>query len=228
MTTVAEPSRQQRRSRLPSRGQAIALAAALAFTVGATGYVIGGRRAAPSRVDVGFLRDMILHHEQAVEMSKIVLGGAPLPEGAESFVIEVISDQRYEIGVMETILRRWDRATEHPTGTAMAWMGDAVPLDAMPGIADEADLDRLATLTGHEAAEAWFQLMSAHHAGGLGMARAAADRARDAEVEALASRIARNQRIEINEYAAAAVRLGLDPPAVMAGTDPAEQGHAHE
>lgn len=198
-------------ARVPSVGVVLALLAAVAFAFGAGGFALGLRNDEPSAADVGFLRDMIVHHEQAVEMSKIVIG-SDLPAGAQSFVVEVISDQRYEIGLMETILRRWNVSTEVPGGGAMAWMGAPVDVEAMPGMATGADLSALADTTGPRAAEAWFQLMSVHHQGGLAMAEAAKGSAEDAGVKALARRIARNQRIEINEYAAAATRIGVSVP----------------
>ena len=200
-------------SRRPSIPVVLALVAAVAFAFGTVGFALGARSETPSTADVGFLRDMIVHHEQAVEMSKIVIG-SDLPAGAQSFVVEVISDQRYEIGLMETLLRRWHVSAEIQGGEVMAWMGAPVSADAMPGMATDAELAALADARGSEAAEKWFQLMSAHHEGGLAMAKAAAARAEDGDVKALAERIARNQRIEISEYAAAAIRLGVAVPAV--------------
>lgn len=222
VTEAGEPTTARR----PSTGVVLALVAAVAFTFGTGGFAVGTRRDTPSTADVGFLRDMIVHHEQAVEMSKIVIG-SNLPAGAQSFVVEVISDQRYEIGLMETTLRRWKVPTETADGEAMAWMGDPVDAAAMPGMASKADLDALADATGDGAAEKWFQLMSVHHEGGLMMAEAAAQKVDDADVRALATRIARNQRIEINEYASAAKRLGVAVPAVSISTNdgaPMEHG----
>lgn len=205
-------------------GLVLALVAAIAFAFGAGGFALGSRAAEPPAADVGFLRDMIVHHEQAVEMSKIVING-DLPEGARSFVLEVISDQRYEIGLMETTLRRWNVTTEAEAGEAMAWMGDPVDADAMPGMASSDDLKALSDATGNAAAEQWFQLMSVHHQGGQAMAQAAIEKVSDDQVRALAERIARNQRIEINEYAAAAERLGITAPALGPTSDaPGEQG----
>lgn len=215
-------------ARGPSYGVLAALVAAVGFAFGAGGFALGVQQDEPSATDVGFLRDMIVHHEQAVEMSKIVIG-SDLPAGAQSFVVEVISDQRYEIGLMETTLRRWNVSPEVPSGGSMAWMGDPVEVDAMPGMASRDDLSALAVATGAEAAEAWFQLMSVHHQGGLAMAEAASGRADDADVKALAQRIARNQRIEINEYAAAATRLGLTVPTLPpsgGGSEPEHGGHS--
>ena len=211
-------------SRSPSMGVVLALVVAVAFAFGSGGFALGARNGKPSTAEVGFLRDMIVHHEQAVEMSKIVIG-SDLPAGAQSFVVEVISDQRYEVGLMETMLRRWNVATDVGTGKAMAWMGDAVAVDEMPGMASDVELSALADARGSQAAERWFQLMSVHHEGGLAMAEAAADTVKDVDVKALAERIARNQRIEINEYAAAAARLGVAVPTVSTRPGPPETEH---
>ena len=211
-------------SRRPAIPVVLALVAAVAFAFGTGGYALGTRSDKPSTTDVGFLRDMIIHHEQAVEMSKVVIG-SDLPAGAQSFVVEVISDQRYEIGLMETLLRRWSVSTEVQNGKVMAWMGDPVSADAMPGMATDAELSALGDARGRAAAEKWFQLMSVHHEGGLAMAKAAAGKAEDSDVKALAERIARNQRIEISEYAAAATRLGVAVPAVS--TPPGETKTEH-
>lgn len=205
-------------------GVVFALVVAVAFAFASGGFALGARSGRPSAAEVGFLRDMIVHHEQAVEMSKIVIG-SDLPAGAQSFVVEVISDQRYEIGLMETLLRRWNVSTEVPSGEAMAWMGDAVTVGAMPGMASDAELSALADATGSGAAEKWFQFMSVHHEGGLAMAEAAAGQVEDADVKALARRIARNQRIEISEYAAAAARLGVAVPVVSTAPPDAETEH---
>lgn len=208
----------------PSAGVMITLVAAVAFAFGSGGFALGARRDAPPTADVGFLRDMIVHHEKAVEMSQIVIG-SDLPAGAQTFVLEVISDQRYEIGLMETTLRRWGAATEAPEGQSMAWMGEPTDAASMPGMATEADLGRLAAAEGSAAAEQWFQLMSVHHQGGLAMAEAALTRVKDPDVKALARRIARNQRIEINEYAAAAARIGVAAPTVTAPPGDAPPDH---
>ena len=211
----------------PSVGVILALVAAVAFTFETGGFALGARNETPSTADVGFLRDMIVHHEQAVDMSKIVIG-SELPVGAQTFVVEVISDQRYEIGLMETVLRRWNVSTEIVESEAMAWMGHSVAAERMPGMATDADLSALGDVEGSRAAERWFQLMSVHHQGGLAMAEAAKGKVQDADVKAVAERIARNQRIEINEYAAAARRIGVAAPVLATspqGADPGDKTH---
>jgi uncharacterized protein (DUF305 family) len=193
---------------VPTRNQLVALAVALAFLGGCVGYAIGHRPERGAAADVGFLQDMIAHHEQAIEMSRSVLGH-DLPPALDGFVVEVVADQQYEIGVMETTLRRWGRPREDSDGTAMAWMGHEMPDAEMPGLASDADLAHLRASSGDDAADEWITLMSAHHQGGVDMATAAVSRVHDDDIRALARRMARNQRIEIEEYKALRKRLGL-------------------
>jgi uncharacterized protein (DUF305 family) len=188
-----------------------ALGAACLFLAASIGYVVGVRGSSPdpSAADAGFLVDMIAHHEQAVELSKIALS-RPMPPGVESFALEVLSDQRYEIGLMESILRTWDEPLTDDDGIVMAWMDMPVPDDEMPGLASPQQIDALADATDpDDVATRWLELMTVHHEGGIHMADAGVERVRDPFVRELARRIARNQRIEINEYAAVRARLGL-------------------
>jgi uncharacterized protein (DUF305 family) len=234
---VEGPLRAQTRC-VPSRAQLVAFCLALLFLAASLGYGIGTRSAqgdGGSEAEVGFLVDMIAHHEQAVTMSKVALS-AGMPEGVASFALEVVSDQRYEIGVMEALLQRWGRSVEGlASAPAMAWMGSAVDRDAMPGMASEADLERLSEARGDEAAALWLAMMTTHHEGGVHMASAGAERIEDRYLRDLAARMARVQAVEINEYEAARVRLGLPAPAGLtpvpvpeddAGSDGAG-GHGH-
>ena len=197
---------------MPSRSVLASLAAACLFLAASVGYLVGVRTSAPgapSEADAGFLVDMIAHHEQAVELSKIALS-RPMPDGVRSFALEVLSDQRYEIGVMEATLRSWDEPVADDDGVVMGWMDHEVPDDEMPGLASPDDIDALSdATTPEEVASRWLQLMTVHHEGGVHMADAGAARVRDPFVRGLAERIARNQRIEINEYAAVRTRLDL-------------------
>ena len=199
---------------MPSRGQLVALCLALLFLGGSVGYVVGGRsEGSGSAAERGFLVDMVAHHEQAVTMSKTALS-AGLPEGVASFALEVVSDQRYELGVMEAMLRRWGTTVEAEAEdpSAMAWMGTPVDRSAMPGLASDADLERLSEARGDEAAALWLAMMTTHHRGGVHMASAAVERVDDPHLRELAARMAKVQAVEINEYESARVRLGLPEP----------------
>lgn len=82
----------------------------------------------------------------------------------------------------------------------------------------------MGALRGAEGADAdalYLDLMAEHHRGGAHMADFAADQADDPGVRALAARMARNQAIEIAEFARTAKRRGFDievPPHVSATT----------
>jgi uncharacterized protein (DUF305 family) len=87
-------------------------------------------------VEAGFLRDMAVHHAQAVEMSMIVHEKSDDPE-----IVYLASDialtQHGQIGYMQAWLRDWHLS---PTSTQqpMAWMPDSagsVVNGLMPGMA---------------------------------------------------------------------------------------------
>ncbi len=90
-----------------SRSWWFALGAAVCFLVGAIGYFVGVRVTESSdrlsAVDVGFLQDMIDHHDQAVELSLLELSDGS-DATARHFAQETIIFQRREIGIMETLL----------------------------------------------------------------------------------------------------------------------------
>jgi uncharacterized protein (DUF305 family) len=186
--------------------------------------------ARPDPDDVGFLQDMIAHHENGVRMSLLV-ADAELPDSVASFAREVVLFQQYEIGLMESTLQRWGHRRD-TGGTSMAWMDHGQPTEEMPGMASEEQLDRLADASGDEAAERWLALMTAHHRAAVDMAEAVLERGSDAQVRDLAERMARNQAMEVAEYAAARDRLGLEVPDDLAhlvadAGDPVSDGHDH-
>lgn len=187
----------------------VVLVAALAFLGGAVGYVIGtGNPPGAESVDVGFYRDMTAHHDQAVEMSLIELRNGENPT-VRGFAQEIIIFQRWEMGRMHEQLVDWG-ANPAPQDTVMAWMGMPMPMEEMPGLAADAQLAALRDARGAEADALFLELMAEHHRGGVHMAAYAAEHADDAGVRDLASVMARNQRLEIEEFRETAVRYGLD------------------
>lgn len=185
------------------------LGAALLFFGFATAMFVGRdqSRGADS-VDVGFYQDMISHHDQALRMASLELtnGSDPVVRG---FAQEVLTFQSYELGVMERTLAEWGYGRADRSETAMAWMGMPTPVDRMPGMASEDDIDALADTEGSATDAMFLELMAEHHAGGLHMSETAGREAKYDHVRELADRMTRNQSIEINEYAMTAEREGL-------------------
>jgi uncharacterized protein (DUF305 family) len=180
----------------------LVLGAAVLFLGLAAGYAFfggDGGRGSGSNVDVGFLQDMRAHHDQAVTMAFTYLE-KPVAEQdpvLRSIAKTIIADQQFENGYMVGLLLDMGADPANETGQAMAWMDQPVPLERMPGMATEAQLDELQAATGPEADALFVELMAAHHEGGIHMAEFAAEHAHRADVRGLAERMAVNQRGEI-------------------------------
>jgi uncharacterized protein (DUF305 family) len=158
----------------------------------------GNDRLRRSRADVGFLQDMIDHHEQANLMSAIALHGHA-SESVRNVALDVTAVQRYEIGMMEGWLIQWGLERGQPAREAMAWMGMSTAPASMPGMATQPELTKLGQLSGRALDIRFLKLMLVHHRGGIHMAEAAADLARNPHVRWLASQMALNQRREIRD-----------------------------
>lgn len=185
-----------------------ALVFALAgFSVGY--FVAKPRPPGESSVDVGFMQDMIDHHDQAVEMALFALGSDA--SGVTKTVAgDVLLSQRQEIGLMDGILGGWNRQRGDPDRTAMQWMGMGVPVTQMFGMQPQERIDALRTAKAPEVDRLFFTMLREHHQGGVHMAEYAAEHAQSKRVRVLATFMANTQRTEINEINAALKRLGLE------------------
>ena len=180
----------------------LALGAAVLFLGLAAGYAFFGgdnARSSGSTVDVGFLQDMRAHHDQAVSMAFTYL---EKPAGEQDPVLRsiaktILAEQQFENGYMVGLLLDMGADPANETGQAMAWMDQPVPLERMPGMATEAQMDELQAATGPEADALFVELMTAHHEGGIHMAEFAAEQGSRRDVRSLAERMAENQRGEI-------------------------------
>lgn len=181
----------------------VAILVAVAVLAAGIGWVIGNNRALPdpNATDIGFLQDMRVHHEQAVQMAMIYLDDTDRDGNLSIVAREILVGQNIEIGRFIQLLRDFGQSEVNETDLAMTWMGEAVPLDRMPGLATEDDLQALADATGDRANELFVQLMSAHHQGGIHMAEHAAMHAATEEVRLMATQMASSQAEEITEMA---------------------------
>ena len=172
-----------------------------ALLAGMVGWMIGDSNSelAHNEVDTGFLQDMREHHEQAVYMSFIYNSLPDTDSGLRTVATSIIMGQNQDIGRMVQMLRMFGEPEANEGETSMAWMGMPVERGQMPGMASEADLDKLATLSGREADEFFAQLMKAHHEGGIHMAEYASGNAKNAEVRAMAAAMTTSQQEEIAE-----------------------------
>ena len=182
-------------------------------------------RPAADSVDVGFLYDMTVHHEQGVELAHLVqLNGGRSEVAGIGYDIEY--QQTSQIGQMGGFLQLWGYSLNNPR-PLMAWMSgggghdmagmagmpgmsgdpsavmttmDAASIAAgalMPGMATTAEVNTLKTLRG-DASDAYFlQLMIRHHEGGVPMMDYAATYATNPVVKNMALKMAQGQVAEI-------------------------------
>ncbi|MCZ2527593.1 DUF305 domain-containing protein [Streptomyces sp. HB2AG] len=173
--------------------------------------------------DVGFARDMAIHHQQAVEMSFIVRDRTD-DEDVRRLAYDVINTQANQRGMMLGWLDSWGVTIGSDT-PPMQWMehgrsggsggqhggqhGSAAPdgRDApagsgggalMPGMATEAELEQLREAEGEEAEVLYLRLMTEHHRAGVDMAEAGEEMAGTEEIRDLAAGMVEGQASEIN------------------------------
>ena len=180
------------------------VAVAIAVLCGGLGWLIGNNRAIPdpNTTDIGFLQDMRAHHEQAVYLSLYYLSDAGTKPALRTIAREIVFGQGIEIGRMVELLRVFGANETNETDTAMRWMNEPTPIDRMPGLASDADINKLLASTGTDADKLFVALMVTHHEGGIHMAQYAAAHANVVEVRRFASAMITGQIGEINEMRA--------------------------
>ena len=175
---------------LSSFAALLVIVAILAFWLGARRTFAPGENSA----EVGFARDMMMHHAQAVDMATLLRDRTDDPE-MRQLALDIMLTQQAQIGQMQGWLAVWQYPIAS-TDSAMMWM-DMPANGGMPGMATQAQLNELRDLQGVEADGLFLQLMIAHHRGGVLMGEAALARVDRPEVRALAQSIVDAQTSEI-------------------------------
>jgi len=135
--------------------------------------------------DMQFTMMMIPHHEQAVEMSDMILAKDGIDERVITLAEQIKAAQGPEIELMESWLDDW--------GTPM---GDMDGMDH-GGMMSDSDMQALEDATGVEASRLFLEQMIVHHQGAIEMAQAEVDNGQNADVIALAEAIIASQTTEI-------------------------------
>ncbi|MCW2134058.1 DUF305 domain-containing protein [Arthrobacter sp. VKM Ac-2550] len=137
--------------------------------------------------DAMFAQMMIPHHEQAVEMSDIILTKDGLDPQIVRLAEGIKAAQGPEIEKMTGWLQAW--------GEPMEMSGD----HAMEGMMSPDDLAALETAQGDEAARMFLTQMIAHHEGAIVMAEEEVDNGKNADAVALAEAVVADQSAEIEK-----------------------------
>jgi uncharacterized protein (DUF305 family) len=137
--------------------------------------------------DVWFVRMMIPHHAQALEMAALAPQRAGSPQ-VRAFAERVSTAQGPEIAV----LRAWLDARDLPE------TDPAHPHDQMPGMQPPEAIEALAAATGDAFDALFVELMSDHHQGAVDMATGVLGTGADERILELAGNIAVEQSVEID------------------------------
>lgn len=201
-TTIARPARRRASAAAATTGAAaLALALAGCVTVnaggsnGPGGMPMGDLPDGVNRADAMFVQMMIPHHEQAIEMSELVLGRDDIDAEIVELAEQIIAAQGPEIELMEDWLDEWGVPS---MGGAMGG-GHGGHSDGGPGgMMSDDDLDAIADAQGDEAERRYLDGMIEHHEGAIGMAQDVLDDGESTDVADLAETIIETQQVEID------------------------------
>lgn len=149
----------------------------------------GREDSVPNAADVRFVRMMIVHHRQALTMAALADKHAD-SKGVKGIARRIAAAQGPEIGALEGWLdqrgepREEKEAHGHDHG-------------AMPGMATQAELDRLSAARGDAFDELFVKLMITHHQGAVTMATEVLKEGNDVLVEEMATEMSVQQTAEI-------------------------------
>jgi uncharacterized protein (DUF305 family) len=146
--------------------------------------------------DLAFLTGMIPHHEQAVEMSDIILAADP-PTAVAALAERIQAAQGPEIEQMSAMLT--DLGQDAAGGGHGS--GDH-STTAHGGMMSEAELQQLREATGDDAAHLYLKAMIEHHQGAIDAAETEIADGVYGPARELAGKIAESQAIEIAEMEA--------------------------
>ena len=143
--------------------------------------------------DVRFMRGMIPHHAQALQMTALV-GARTENDGLRRMALRMEISQRDEIGLMQ----RWltERGEEAPDGDP----NSGVPPMLMPGMLSPEQMRQLTDARGVDFERLFLELMIQHHSGAIVMVEqlfSSAGAGQESTINFFASEVDSDQAIEI-------------------------------
>lgn len=173
-----------------------------------TGTAAPATAAAHNQADVTFVQQMIPHHSQAVEMSKLAAGQAGSAQ-VKALAARIEAAQQPEIDQMNGFLRTWNESMSAPGEPPMTGMdhGDMNGTDhgggtgaaSTPGMMTDDQMSGLRQARGAAFDTMFLRMMIAHHQGAVTMSGTELRDGQSADAKALAQRIIDAQQREITE-----------------------------
>ena len=151
---------------------------------GMDGHNMGDVSADANSADVLFAQMMVPHHEQAIEMSDMLLAKDGVDPEVVDLAEQIKAAQGPEVEQMNEWLDEW--------GADMA--GD---MEHSDGMMSEADMEALADADGAAAGDLYLEQMIEHHEGAIDMAEAEVSDGKHEGAVAMAESIVETQTAEI-------------------------------
>jgi uncharacterized protein (DUF305 family) len=161
----------------------------------------GGDTQAPAHndADVMFAQGMIPHHQQAIEMSDMLLAKQGIDPGVVSLANQIKAAQGPEIQQMQGWLADWGVATTTAPGGGMPGMpGHDMGDMGGEGMMSEQDMAALRDAQGVEASKLFLTQMIEHHKGAITMAQTEVDKGQFSPAVEMARSIITSQQKEID------------------------------
>ena len=149
-----------------------------------------------TQADVTFAQQMVPHHQQAVEMAKLVPSHSTNQKVLE-LASQIQQAQDPEIQKMTGWLQTWG-APAPTTGMNMPGMNmPGMDHGSMPGMMTSDDMTKLGQVKGAAFDRLWLQMMIQHHQGAVEMAKTELQQGASNEARQLAQQIIDTQQKEI-------------------------------
>ncbi|MEB3032980.1 DUF305 domain-containing protein [[Mycobacterium] nativiensis] len=141
--------------------------------------------------DIAFLENMVVHHQQALELTALSYGRST-NSALLALANQITAQQQTELQGCQAQLLQWE-APGSPSAQNHA---------EIPGMVDQATIDKLRNLHGAAFDKLWLQTMIAHHRGAITMAHNEIEQGQSPEAISIAQSLLPRQQADIDQMTA--------------------------
>lgn len=143
--------------------------------------------------DVRFTQQMLPHHQQAIEMSHMLLAkGSGVQADVVTLAKQIKAEQGPEIMKMTGWLKSWNEPTQMPSMSGMDH-------SSMSGMMSDSDMQDLQNASPQDAGKLYLEQMVQHHTSAVDMAKTEVTKGKNADAGALAKSIVKSQTEQITQ-----------------------------
>jgi uncharacterized protein (DUF305 family) len=150
--------------------------------------------------DVTFAQEMVGHHQQAIDMAKLVPSHSTNTQ-VKGLASQIENAQGPEIQQMTRWLGQWGATSNSamPSMPGMSMPSSTPAMSSMPSMMSDTDMQKLQQASGAEFDKMFLQMMVSHHQGALDMAKTELANGSNVDAKALAQRIIDTQTAQITQ-----------------------------